>query len=60
MRRLKNFAARLAAIAQRDAAGQTIEVWFADEARIGQQNKITRPLRQAQEGQTRHPAVGTA
>ena len=32
----------LAAIAQHEAAGQPIEVWFADEARIGQKNKITR------------------
>ena len=31
-----------------------------DEARIGQKNKITRPLRQAQEGQARHPAGGAA
>ena len=28
-------------------------MWFADEARIGQKNKITRTL-----GQTRHPAFG--
>jgi hypothetical protein len=29
-------------IAQHDAAGKPIEVWFQDEARIGQKNKITR------------------
>ena len=29
-------------IAHHEAAGQPIEVWFADEARIGQKNKITR------------------
>ena len=40
----KNFAACLAEIAHHEAAGQPIEVWFADEARIGQKNKITRPL----------------
>ena len=56
----KSFAARLAAIRKRDAGGRPIELWFADEARIGQKNKITRPLRQAQEGQTRHPACGAA
>ena len=32
----------MAEIAARDAAGKPIEVWFADEARIGQKNKITR------------------
>ena len=42
MRRLKNFAAGLAEIAHHEAAGQPIEVWFQDEARIGQKNKITR------------------
>src|SRR6201995_3272896 len=54
----KNFVGCVAEIAHHEAAGQPIEVWFADEARIGQKNKITRPLRQAQEGQTRHPAFG--
>jgi hypothetical protein len=29
-------------IAQNEAAGQRIEIWFQDEARIGQKNKITR------------------
>jgi hypothetical protein len=29
-------------IARRDAAGKPIEIWFQDEARIGQKNKITR------------------
>src|SRR5712691_8666820 len=38
----KNFAASLDEIAERDAAGQPIEIWFQDEARIGQKNKITR------------------
>ena len=43
----KNFAASLFAaslneIAERDAAGKPIEIWFQDEARIGQKNKITR------------------
>jgi len=32
----------LAAIANGDAANRPVEVWFADEARIGQKNKITR------------------
>jgi hypothetical protein len=32
----------MAQIAHGKAAGKTIEVWFADEARIGQKNKITR------------------
>src|SRR5260370_13222528 len=38
----KNFAASLDAIAEREAAGKPIEIWFQDEARIGQKNKITR------------------
>ena len=38
----KNFAASLDEIAKRDAAGKPIEIWFQDEARIGQKNKITR------------------
>jgi transposase len=32
----------VAEIAQHEAAGQPIEIWFQDEARIGQKNKITR------------------
>jgi hypothetical protein len=32
----------VAEIAARDAPGKPIEVWFQDEARIGQKNKITR------------------
>ena len=44
MRRLKNFPATLAGIAREQGceAGAIIEVWFADEARIGQKNGITR------------------
>ena len=38
----KNFAESLDEIAERDAAGKPIEIWFQDEARIGQKNKITR------------------
>jgi hypothetical protein len=38
-----SFPARLDAIAREKAVGiDTIEIWFADEARIGQKNKITR------------------
>jgi hypothetical protein len=36
------FPTRLAEIATHEAAGQPLEIWFADEARIGQKNKITR------------------
>ena len=32
----------MADIARREAAGARIEIWFQDEARIGQKNKITR------------------
>src|SRR6516225_6784506 len=40
---LKNFPARLEAIARKKALDRdTIEIWFADEARIGQKNQITR------------------
>ena len=38
----KNFCTSLDEIARRDAAGKPIEIWFQDEARIGQKNKITR------------------
>ena len=48
------------AIRKRDAAGRPIELWFTDEARIGQKNKITRPLRQAQEGAAGHSAGPSA
>ena len=37
-----NFPERLAEITARDAPGKPIEVWFQDEARVGQKNKITR------------------
>src|SRR3954463_14974469 len=38
-----SFPARLDAIARENAVGiDTIEIWFADEARIGQKNKIPR------------------
>src|SRR5712671_1031 len=37
----KNFAESLDEIAERDAAGKPIEVWFQDEARIGQKTNIT-------------------
>ena len=40
---LKKASARLDAIAREKAVGiDTIEIWFADEARIGQKNKISR------------------
>ena len=40
---LKSFQGQLAQIAkQKDITPGMIEVWFADEARIGQKNKITR------------------
>jgi hypothetical protein len=32
----------VAKIAASDAPGKPIEIWFQDEARIGQKNKITR------------------
>jgi transposase len=32
----------LAAIAREEARGKPVEIWFADEARVGQKNKITR------------------
>jgi hypothetical protein len=35
------FPARLEAVTQK-AGGKPIEIWFADEARVGQKNKITR------------------
>jgi DDE superfamily endonuclease len=37
-----SFPARLAEIAATNAGGRPIEIWFADEARIGQKNKIAR------------------
>lgn len=47
-RRLKNFPAVVAQIAEGPAKGRVIEIWFQDEAKIGQKNKITR--RWAQRG----------
>src|SRR4051812_32688803 len=38
----KKFPECLAEITAPDAPGKPIEVWFQDEARIGQKNKITR------------------
>src|SRR4051794_28444894 len=38
----KNFPARLEELAKAEARGKPLEIWFADEARIGQKNKITR------------------
>jgi transposase len=38
----KNFAESLDVIAKRGAADKPTEIWFQDEARIGQKNKITR------------------
>src|SRR5438132_7608812 len=39
---LKNFPAELEAIRAQLDAGVKLEIWFLDEARIGQKNKITR------------------
>ncbi|WP_428425369.1 IS630 family transposase [Pararhizobium sp.] len=38
----KNFPIAVAEIAAGPASGKVIEIWFQDEARIGQKNKITR------------------
>ncbi|PDT42081.1 IS630 family transposase [Sinorhizobium fredii] len=38
----KNFPAAVAEIASGAAKGKRIEIWFQDEARVGQKNKITR------------------
>jgi putative transposase len=32
----------VADIATNEAGGQPLEIWFADEARVGQKNKLTR------------------
>jgi len=37
-----DFPALLEAIAADKAGGTPVEIWFADEARVGQKNKITR------------------
>ncbi len=40
---LKSFASRLDEVARaKGIAASDIEIWFADEARVGQKNKITR------------------
>src|SRR5690606_4161572 len=49
----KKFPARVAEIAAGPASGRKIEVWFCDEARVGQKTQITR--RWARRG-TRPPA----
>ena len=38
----ETFLAEVEAIAAREADGKAVEIWFQDEARIGQKNKITR------------------
>ncbi|WP_456308223.1 transposase [Siccirubricoccus deserti] len=38
----KNFAARVAEALPPETAGRPIEVWFQDEARVGQQGTLTR------------------
>jgi hypothetical protein len=43
----------VAAVAEK-TGGKPIEVWFADEARIGQKNKITRRWGSAAHGHPRH------
>ena len=49
----KNFPAELAKIRARLPKGVEIELWWQDEARIGQKNKLTRRL-----GQTWHAPAG--
>jgi hypothetical protein len=39
---LKTFPARVEEIATDQASGKPLGIWFADEARVGQKNKITR------------------
>jgi hypothetical protein len=41
-RRIKNFADLVAAIIPEAAQGKPIELWWQDEARIGQQGSLTR------------------
>ena len=41
-RLLKNFAERARAAIPTEHAGQPIEIWFQDEARVGQQGTLTR------------------
>src|SRR5205823_6740764 len=41
-RLLKNFLALVEETAAKGAPGKPIEIWFQDEARIGQKNKLTR------------------
>ena len=40
--RLKNFAAEVAAVLPKTACGKPLEIWFQDEARVGQQGTLTR------------------
>ena len=37
-----DFPARVEELAKAEARGKLIEIWFADQARVGQKNKITR------------------
>jgi hypothetical protein len=39
---LKTSTARVEEIATDQASGKPLGIWFADEARVGQKNKITR------------------
>jgi hypothetical protein len=40
--RIKNFAALVAAAIPEHACGKPIELWWQDEARVGQQGTLTR------------------
>jgi hypothetical protein len=42
LRRSKKIPEALAQVAQNQASGKPIEIWFADEMRVGQKNPITR------------------
>jgi hypothetical protein len=39
---LKNFADKVAAVLPEEAKGKAIEIWFQDEARVGQKGSVTR------------------
>ena len=51
----KNFREAVAAAIPEAARGKPLEIWFQDEARVGQQGTLTRVWAQA-----RHPAAGAA
>src|SRR6202047_5642578 len=53
-----NFLALVEETAAKEAPGKPIEIWFPDEARLGQKNKVTRRWAKSGAGPSAPPAQG--